>query len=594
MMLIEALSSKMYVYVCVAHRVLVVDRPTNCGAGRSRPRGRGRSGAAGRRSAAGDDDSNNEAPFQSYDDQDDDESPIPPFSPQKTPGFQLPGYYTRGSLATAYSFFKLFFNNSMINYLVNHSNSYALGKINDGLGSSYSLTDGSWKDVTADEIRRFIALLIHFSVVHVRHDVQKNWSTKTLYHGLWACAILPRKRYFTILAMLHVVDPRTEDPENKLRKVESFIQDFKNLCQSLYVPQKYVAIDERMVKSRHRSGFRQFIKDKPTKWGIKLWVLADSANGYTIDFNIYIGKAAGHNIGEHGLGYDVVMRLIAPYFGLGYHLFVDNFYSSITLFKHLYDRGVLARGTILEKRRSFPPALKNSKEWAKGRERGSMRWVRDSPCLVLQWVDNKVVSMITTGGNANDHTQVNRKVRTDGQWANRSVRQPSIFQTYNMKMNAVDRSNQILTAFSTQRKCVRWWKTLFFHLIDIAVVNSFISFQAHRAAHPEIERPAGYSQCDFQDEIVREICGFDEYGEPPLFSTGRQREPSEFETKHIPRVSDQGALVSCAINRTRHREGFTPIALHPNVTVNSCMLPPGTKIVLRSFTAENITVNNVL
>ena len=287
--------------------------------------------------------------------------------------------------------------------------------------------------------------------------------------------------------MLHVVDPRTEDPGNKLRKVESFIQDFKNLCQSLYVPQKYVAIDERMVKSRHRSGFRQFIKDKPTKWGIKLWVLADSANGDTIDFNSYIGKAAGQNIGEHGLGYDVVMRLMAPYFGLGYHLFVDNFYSSVTLFKHLYNRGVLATGTILEKSRSFPPTLKNSKEWAKGREWGSMRWVRDSPCLVLQWVDNKVVSMITSVGNANDHTRVNRKVSTDGQWANRSVRQPTIFRTYNMKMNAVDRSDQILTAFSTQRKCMRWWKTLFFHLIDIAVVNSFILFQAHRAAHPVIE-----------------------------------------------------------------------------------------------------------
>ena len=79
----------------------------------------------------------------------------------------------------------------MINNIVNHTNSYALEKIGDGLGSSYSLTDGSWKDVTADEIRRFIALLIHFGIVHVRGDVQKNWSTKTLYHGLWARAILP-------------------------------------------------------------------------------------------------------------------------------------------------------------------------------------------------------------------------------------------------------------------------------------------------------------------------------------------------------------------------------------------------------------------
>ena len=298
--------------------------------------------------------------------------------------------------------------------------------------------------MTADEIKRFIALLIHFGVVHVRGNVQRNWSTKTLYHGLWARAILPRNRFFAILAFLHVVDPATETPGNKLCKVESFVKHFKKRCSELYKPREHVAIDERMVKSRHRSGIRQYIRDKPTKWGIKLWVLADSSNGYTVDFNIYIGRAAGREVSANGLGYDVVMRLIAPYYNKGYHLFVDNFYSSLTLFRDLFDNGVLATGTILPSRRSFPAALKNTKEWAKGKELGCMRWVRDPPCLVLQWVDNKVVSMITTVGNANDHVQVSRKQRNAGSWTNILVQQPQIFQTYNLKMNAVDRSDRFL------------------------------------------------------------------------------------------------------------------------------------------------------
>ena len=68
-----------------------------------------------------------------------------------------------------------------------------------------------------------------------------------------------------------------------------------------------------MVKSRNRSGIHQYIKDKPNKWGIKLWVLADSFNGYTIHFNMYIGRTAGRDISEHGLGYDVVMRHMQPF-----------------------------------------------------------------------------------------------------------------------------------------------------------------------------------------------------------------------------------------------------------------------------------------
>ena len=109
------------------------------------------------------------------------------------------------------------------------------------------------------------------------------------------------------MALLHVVDPSTEDKSDKLCKVESFIDYLKSRCVSLYQPRQNLAIDERMVRSRHRSGIHHYIKDKPTKWGIKLWVLADSSNGNTVDFNVYIGKAAGQNVSANGLGYDVVM-----------------------------------------------------------------------------------------------------------------------------------------------------------------------------------------------------------------------------------------------------------------------------------------------
>ncbi|XP_015774860.1 PREDICTED: piggyBac transposable element-derived protein 3-like [Acropora digitifera] len=447
--------------------------------------------------------------YKSYDDEDEgnplDHFPPPPFTPERPSGIQFQRLLLRGSHRT------------------------------------YAQADGSWKDVIPDEIHRLIALLIYFGLVKVGMSVDRYWSTKSLYHGLWARSIMSRTRFLGLMALLHVVDAAAETPGDKLRKVQSFVNHFKSRCVALYQPRKQVAIDERMVKSRHRSGIRQYVKEKPTKWGIKLWVLADSCNGYTIDFNIYIGKDAARGVGEFEVGHDVVVKLIIRYNYQGYHLCIDNFYTSVHLMKHLFQHGVLATGTILDTRRDFPANLKNGKQWGKGKARGTMRWQRDVPCLALQWVDNKVVSMITTSGNANDTVQVNRKTKSGGVWSSKEVPQPLVFAMYNKYMNAVDRSDQMLATHNVQRKCMRWWKTLFFHLIDIAVVNSFILFREHQKNNPDdpaLRRTADYSLGDFREEVIRGICGFPDYDNPPVSTAARPPRPapqaSQFVTEHIP------------------------------------------------------------
>ena len=240
--------------------------------------------------------------------------------------------------------FSPFFTPEMVSNICEHTNSYANEHIISGSHQSYMQSDGSWKDTTPEEINRLIALMIYFGLVKVGVNIDRYWSTKTLYYGLWARSIMTRTRFRALMALLHVVDPATEDPGDKLRKVESFIDYFKSTCLALYQPRQQMAIEEHMVKSRHRSGIRQYIKDKPTKWGIKLRVLADTSNGYTVDFNVYIGKAAGTDVSEHGLGYDVVVTLMQNFFNQGYHLYIDNFYTSTVLVKYLLQQGVPTTG----------------------------------------------------------------------------------------------------------------------------------------------------------------------------------------------------------------------------------------------------------
>lgn len=91
-----------------------------------------------------------------------------------------------------------------------------------------------------------------------------------------------------------------------------------------------------MVATKAKIGIKQYMKNKTTKWGYKLFVLADSSNGYTCEFSIYEGKA--RTISGNGLSFDGVVNFLhVPYLGTGYNVYVDNFYTSAKLFRHLHD-----------------------------------------------------------------------------------------------------------------------------------------------------------------------------------------------------------------------------------------------------------------
>ena len=487
---------------------------------------------------------------KSYDDADIGNT-LPPFQPSRPPGIHFDRHVLRGGMTTELEFFRLFFTTEMTKSVVAHTNSYAFMRLVAGGFTSYTTGEGAWQTTTEDEINHLIAIMIYFGLVHVDTAVEKYWSTKTLYHGLWARKILSRRRYKALMAFLHVVDPAEEIANNKLRKVEEFLASFKERCRMLYQPHQNIAVDERMVKSKHRSGIRQYMKNKPTKWGIKLWVLADSSNGYTIDFNVYIGKSQHEAPSQNGLGYDVVMKLVNPYLGQGYHIYFDNFFTSPKLVQHLFMNGTPSSGTCKINREGFPKSMKDVKVWARKLERGSMRWARESNVLILQWIDNRPVSLITSIDSANDKKDVERRTKTKGVFEKVNVSQPYAFHRYNQYMNAVDRSDQMLACHNINRKCYRWWKTLFYHLIDMAIVNSFLLFQSHRNSNPgnpALHRISTYSIVDYREQIIRQICGLAEYDRPPVNEQVQAVPPhDQFCTAHLATTAENGVRRNCVV-----------------------------------------------
>lgn len=109
-----------------------------------------------------------------------------------------------------------------------------------------------------------------------------------------------------------------------------------------------LCIDEQMCSTKMISSFRQYMPNKPHKWGMKFFVLFDTS-GYSYKFEVYHGGTDNvliPGVGDMGATSNVVVRLSQTINDLKNHiLYFDNFYTSLPLLFYLRSRGIYSLGT---------------------------------------------------------------------------------------------------------------------------------------------------------------------------------------------------------------------------------------------------------
>ena len=128
--------------------------------------------------------------------------------------------------------------------------------------------------------------------------------------------------------MLHVGSPGITP--RKIEKIKPLLDVLIPRFQELYHPSQNLSIDETIVGFRGRFGSIQYMPQKPTKWGIKAFLLADAANGYLLNCLVYTVAQTleGANAVYSTLPQpaQIVMELMGrKYLHKGYHLFTDRY-----------------------------------------------------------------------------------------------------------------------------------------------------------------------------------------------------------------------------------------------------------------------------
>ena len=265
---------------------------------------------------------------------------------------------------------------------------------------------------------------------------------------------------------------------------------------------------------------------KPTKWGIKCSSLADSSNGYILNVLPYTGRQTLDDASsEHAAQLQnarVVLHLADQYLDQGRHVFTDRYYSSISLAQALKTRATSFTGTMNKNHTDLPDKIQGRYRLADG----EVMAFRIGDLLALTWraeKKKKTVIMLSTNSSAAIITIPLRRASAEAKV------KPVVVHTYNQHMNGVDIADKHSTYYSFLRKTVKWWRKLFFWLLETAVVNSYIM-------HNNITMPRRPDHFAYRRAVVESLASRYLSSAPPRRRLGRPRKhphPEEDDTERL-------------------------------------------------------------
>ena len=240
------------------------------------------------------------------------------------------------------------------------------------------------------------------------------------------------------------------------------------------------SIDEQIVPTKSKSSLRQYLPNKPHKWGIKIWARC-GVSGIVYDFSAYVGQqdATDTSVTFGKIG-AVVIRLVENLpKNVGHKLYMDNLFTSIPLFKHLKSQGIWAIGTIRGNRLKGAEKLLESKKQLLKEGRGAVDFRIDanSNIIVLRWLDNGLVQLISTFMGSELGAPVKRWNGKEKKMI--EVQCPAIINQYNKHMGGVDLCGMLMSLYHIKLGTKKWYMHLVYYCIGLSIVNGWLLYKRH-------------------------------------------------------------------------------------------------------------------
>ena len=332
---------------------------------------------------------------------------------------------------------------------------------------------------TIEELKVFHGIVIYMGIVQLPNR-RMYWQAKTRVDQI--ANKMAFNRFSEIASLIHFNDnniiPNRNSPDyNQCYKIQPLIDHFRKCFSEVVQKETFLSIDEQVVPFKGKSGLKRYLKNKPKKWGYKLWALA-GISGYVYDFEVD-GMKGSHGpppfsnppaaVGESGY---VVLRLSKSLEPNRHKIFFDNFFNSPELLQYLGRKHIWAIGTLNKKRSRKCPIKSETNMKKEGRGFSYEIVSSDGKIVVVPWYDNKTV--LTTSNYQGTSPKTKCKRWDKKKKESISIDRPASVTVYNKFMGGVDKSDMMLALYRTKYRTRKWYQRLAMHFFSQSCVNAWI------------------------------------------------------------------------------------------------------------------------
>ncbi|KAJ8398456.1 hypothetical protein AAFF_G00427110 [Aldrovandia affinis] len=401
-------------------------------------------------------------------------------------------YHSLSKTSDAIDYFHLLFPSSLLEVITRETNAYAM--------SHHVMDQGDldWSPVSVEEIQGFVGLSILMGLQSLP-EPGMYWSWQHCESCLTFLKTMPAKRFLQISAHIRVCgeNPDGQDGStDRLRMIRPLLEAVEDTIWETYLPNKCLTIDQALMSNPEVEGQ----EDKQNKG--QVWLLCDSKSGYCHRMLIETQQDEQERDGDPG--FRVVLPLLQDLQGKHHQIFLASSLMSFPLMQKLLDQDIYSCSSFLQRDPIFP---KEFWDLRRLKHPGDFLQRMFGPVLATRWQDSKEMCCLSTNAEPGLPDTVWRKSHVKvGELS--PIQRPKAFRLLQENMRGVDICNQ-LQACNPLGGLIRdtWWRCLFWFLLNLCIVNSFILLRESRKDNPPLWVQGGrFSQAKFRKRLGHQLA----------------------------------------------------------------------------------------